>query len=200
MVCPGQVGEAGPGRQADFLLGRLCARVALRRFIRRFDGDIPIGPNREPVFPAGISGSITHTRGFVAAMCQEARNGTVGLDAECLMRPDQAMAVGTAIATPSELDCPGWGRTSAETRQTLVFSAKESAFKALFPWVQRMLGFDTARVAHVNLDARILSLSLAPLGDCRLPDMLDIRFRLDADRVVTCAVVQPLFVERPDLA
>ena len=191
VACPAKVARSAPARQVDYLLGRLCARVAVRRFDPGFAGDIPAGPNREPVFPAGLSGSITHTDGYVAAVCQGIRAGTVGLDAETLLSPDQAAEIGPSFAAADEIACPGWGKTPPETRYSLVFSAKEAAYKALFPWVRSVLPFDAARLVRVNLDHQTLSLGLAPRGDVRLPGTLEIRFRVDAGRVVTFAVVRP---------
>lgn len=191
--CPASVARSVPARQADFLRGRLCARVAVRRVRPGFAGDIPIGPDREPVFPAGLSGSITHTSGFVAAVCQDARAGTVGLDAERILSPDQADRIGPAFAAPSEIDCPGWGKTPRALRHTLVFSAKESAFKALFPRTRATLPFAAGRVTGVDLYHHALTLALA-LDQGRgsgLPRALEIRFRVDPGLVVTFAVVRP---------
>src|SRR5690348_12722868 len=53
-------------RQDEFRTGRYCARKALHRLgIPAIS--IPAGSNREPIWPYGYIGSITHCNGFCAA-------------------------------------------------------------------------------------------------------------------------------------
>jgi hypothetical protein len=58
--------SAVPRRRAEFAAGRACARAALRRL--GINGwPLLVGSKREPLWPAGVVGSITHTDGLVAA-------------------------------------------------------------------------------------------------------------------------------------
>src|SRR5277367_2552834 len=65
---PRELDRAVRARRTEFLAGRACARSALRKLADgRADDAIPIGPDRAPVWPAGIVGAITHAHGFAAA-------------------------------------------------------------------------------------------------------------------------------------
>ena len=130
-------------RRAEIATARHCARQALRR-LGVSDGPILRGPRREPLWPAGIVGSITHCAGYRAAAVARACDIlTIGIDAE----PHDAMPGGVeqrvlcaeerawVAQAPTGIH---WGR--------LIFSAKESVFKAWFPLAQAWLWFDDAIV------------------------------------------------------
>src|SRR3984957_6642566 len=122
---------AAEARRTEFATARGCARQALRR-IGVPDRAILRGPKREPLWPAGIVGSITHCTGYrAAAVALASEVLTVGIDAE----PHAALPARAARA-PAGVH---WGR--------LIFSAKESVYKAWFPLARRWLGFDEATVA-----------------------------------------------------
>jgi 4'-phosphopantetheinyl transferase EntD len=107
--------------------------------------EVPIlrGAKRQPLWPAGVVGSITHTRGYYAAAVARADEVlTVGIDAEQHdVLPDGVLGV---VTLPEEremlaaLDGPHWDR--------ILFSAKESVYKAWFPLTEKWLGFGDARV------------------------------------------------------
>jgi 4'-phosphopantetheinyl transferase EntD len=137
------LGGAVAARQAEFATARHCARLALRR-IGVPDGPILRGPKREPVWPAGIVGSITHCTGYRAAAVAHATDIlTIGIDAEPheairdrvierILRDEERAWLATA---PTGIH---WDR--------LIFSAKESVYKAWFPLAQAWLGFEDASV------------------------------------------------------
>ncbi|WP_189224732.1 4'-phosphopantetheinyl transferase family protein [Saccharothrix coeruleofusca] len=133
-------------RRREFTTGRHCARVALGRL-----GLPPVpllpGPKREPLWPAGVVGSITHCAGYrAAAVARASEVWTVGIDAE----PDEPTPDGVleAIALPGELARTAElraadGKTSWDR---LLFSAKETVYKAWFPLTRSWLGFEDAEV------------------------------------------------------
>jgi len=138
------LGGAVAPRLAEFATARHCARLALRR-IGAADGPILRGPKREPIWPAGVVGSITHCTGYRAAAVAHAGDVlTIGIDAEPhekigdrvverILRDEERAWVATA---PAGIH---WDR--------LIFSAKESVYKAWFPLTRRWLGFEEAHVA-----------------------------------------------------
>ncbi|MEX2466343.1 MAG: hypothetical protein WD995_05500, partial [Gemmatimonadota bacterium] len=79
------VRNAVPKRRIEFARGRHCARAALVRagWDRGFV-EIPVGAERQPVWPAGFTGSITHCDGLVAAVATRLGPNltAIGLDAE----------------------------------------------------------------------------------------------------------------------
>lgn len=136
----------GPARQREFAAGRACARRAMRE-LGAPDGPVLRGLRRAPQFPDGVVGSITHTRGFcAAAVARSAEFAGVGLDAE----RDAALSARAAarICSPAELAALGAlpGR-SPERWAAVVFSAKETLYKAYFPLTGFFIGFRDATIA-----------------------------------------------------
>ena len=147
-------------RQLEFATGRACARAALGRL--GFEpGPIPSGPRGAPQWPAGIVGSITHCDGFRAcALARSEEVVSLGVDAEVhAALPPGLLA---DIALPEER-----GRLEALRRaepqvhwDRLLFSAKESVYKAWFPLTERWLGFEDASLTidprRAGFSARLL--------------------------------------------
>ena len=131
-------------RSAEFATARDCAHRTLR-LLGVDDGPILRGPKREPLWPTGVVGSITHCTGYrAAAAARAAEFLTVGIDAE----PHQAISarVTERIAVAAERE---WmARAPAGVHwDRVIFSAKESVYKAWFPLTQSWLGFEEAEVA-----------------------------------------------------
>lgn len=131
-------------RRREFTTGRGCARAALARL---GVPAVPILPGERgaPKWPSGVVGSITHCDGYRA--CAVARTSdvvTIGLDAEphdrlpggvlgvVALEKEQARIAALSEAVPDVC----WDR--------ILFSAKESVYKAWFPLTQRWLGFEQA--------------------------------------------------------
>ncbi|GAA2695546.1 4'-phosphopantetheinyl transferase family protein [Actinoplanes palleronii] len=140
------VASAAPGRRREILTARRCAREALQA-LGRAPAPILRGPRREPIWPDGVVGSITHCAGFRAAVVALAGDiASVGVDAEP-HAPLPPRVLGT-VTTPADRDLLArlavthpdvcWDR--------LLFSAKESIYKAWFPVTGRWLGFEDARL------------------------------------------------------
>jgi 4'-phosphopantetheinyl transferase EntD len=140
------VARAVDKRRREFATARGCARRALAALGRPAVPIVP-GERGAPSWPAGIVGSMTHCDGYRAAAVAPAdRVRTVGMDAE----PNGPLPDGVldAIATPPEL---AWlaereGDGSEVCWDRLLFSAKESIYKAWFPLTRRWLDFDEAVV------------------------------------------------------
>jgi enterobactin synthetase component D / holo-[acyl-carrier protein] synthase len=140
------VGKAVEKRRREFTTARACARAALGQIGLPV---VPIltGERGEPLWPQNVVGSITHCEGYRA--CAVARSSeilTIGIDAE----PNAALPEGLLadIARPEEL--PGLRAMATEYPNVhwdrLLFSAKESVYKAWFPLAERWLGFEDARI------------------------------------------------------
>ncbi len=133
-------------RRQEFATVRCCARAALARLGYPPAPILP-GPRRAPVWPAGVVGSMTHCDGYrAAAVARDTDVYAIGIDAE----PHQPLPGGvlTAVTGDGERamiqDLAGTGTGTHWDR--LIFSAKESVYKAWFPLAGRWLGFEQAEV------------------------------------------------------
>jgi enterobactin synthetase component D len=195
IALPVSLARAARKRQGDFLAGRFCARAAMKLCApEHADIAVAVGPNREPLWPAGVIGSITHTGDIASAAVARSRDArSIGLDVERIMTDEEASKVRHPIADQDEiakiLDATGW---RAGTAITAVFSAKETIFKALYPEVQRYFDFRDAYVDELDTRAGTFRAHLTT----RLTDALQMghaicgRFALE-EKLVWTAVVLP---------
>ncbi|TFF74152.1 phosphopantetheinyl transferase [Aeromonas taiwanensis] len=164
ITLPPSLQGAAPKRLGEFLAGRLAAREALRPF-GLAGCCVVIGVAREPLWPTGLEGSISHSvlAGEGVALCAvRLGKGGLGLDLEAWLEEAQARTLWPGIVDEEE-----WGRLEASARAvglsraeglTLVFSAKESLFKGLYPRVGRYFDFLDAR--WLAMTAQTLTLEL----------------------------------------
>lgn len=138
------LGDVTEKRRRDFTIGRYCAHRALR-----LQGDssqpLLIGAHGEPMWPPGIVGSITHCPGYCAAAVAKRRDiAAIGIDVElnCDIPKDEV----DLIALGCErrwLDAMPRANISWSS---VLFSAKESVYKAWFPLMRTWLGFEDVAI------------------------------------------------------
>lgn len=136
--------RAAECRRWQFALGRASARDALLD-LGIDPAPIGRGDGGEPIWPAGVVGSITHTAGVAAAVVgRRTHFDGLGLDIERVHASLSAPAA-ARVCTQRELE---WVRREggAEVRALMVFSAKEALFKALYPIERVWLEFHDAEL------------------------------------------------------
>lgn len=132
-------------RKADFGDARWCAHAAMTGFAE--DQPILRGERGMPVFPDGVTGSLTHTEGLRAALVgRSSRWLSLGIDAE----PATPLPEGVfnTIARPEEqrrIHRLARAEGIAHVDKVL-FSAKETTYKTWFPLARRFLDFDEADI------------------------------------------------------
>ena len=134
---------ASARRERQFALGRIAAHQALEKIGFSPSPSVLRSENREPLWPVGVVGSISHSDEFgVAVVASSELFSSLGVDIQRL-RSDTELDVAKRVALKSESDWIFQGRTRADMceRLTLLFSAKESAFKLLYPLVKQFVGF-----------------------------------------------------------
>lgn len=157
-------------RQCEFLAGRLCAAQALHNAGNHFSllGRDPL--TGRPQWPNGWHGSITHSHGQAAAVVAPADTWRgIGLDLERLIATQRAQRLRHAVLGETEQH---WLKsTNAENDArilTLIFSAKESLFKALNPLTGVYFGFQDAKVTSLEQSGEVtLQLNRDLSGDYR---------------------------------
>ena len=140
-------------RRVEVLAGRWCAREAMRALRSpHAEAPIPADDARAPVWPDGLVGSITHTQGFAsAAVAEIAAMRSLGIDTEQRFTLERARRLDAYLAHPGEVAAlVRGGELDEDAAATLVFSAKESVFKCLHPFVRRFFGFHAARVVRAE--------------------------------------------------
>jgi 4'-phosphopantetheinyl transferase EntD len=131
-------------RQGEFAAGRACAHCALRAL------GLPARPvlrgkHGEPLWPSGVVGSITHCSGYTAAaVAHDEDISALGIDAANDV--PLSAEVASLVTTESEREWAQLHRDDAVHWETVIFSAKESLYKAWFPLARRWLGFHEAEV------------------------------------------------------
>jgi 4'-phosphopantetheinyl transferase EntD len=139
------IARAVAKRVREFAAGRQCAHRALER-LGVPAAPLRAAPDRRPLWPAGVVGSITHTEEFcAAAVALSERVAALGIDTE------RASAVHAelrpSICTPGELS---WidGLPAAERgpAAALIFCAKEAFYKCQYPASLEWVGFQDLEV------------------------------------------------------
>jgi enterobactin synthetase component D / holo-[acyl-carrier protein] synthase len=159
-----EVRAAVDRRRQEFSTGRFCARQALRK-LGLPASPILRGPNREPLWPAGVVGSIAHCAGLCAAAAAlDIDMVAIGIDVEIHDElPHEILKLALTHEHAWLADAPSgvhWDR--------VIFSAKESVYKAWFPLAAEWLDFDDVAVrldpAEGTFYAQLIGRSLRVSG------------------------------------
>jgi 4'-phosphopantetheinyl transferase EntD len=140
------VALAAEPRKIDFTLGRVAAREALQK-IGHPPTAIPVGTDRAPIWPAGIIGSIAHTKNVAVAV---------------VARVEQVLALGVDIEQSSAVTEDLWPKlflleeriflqsideASRACFATAIFSVKEAFYKFQFPHTNEWLDFQDVKLS-----------------------------------------------------
>jgi enterobactin synthetase component D len=143
-------------RKAEFVAGRHCAAKALRSINPSANTAVGVNSDRSPIWPEGFIGSITHTNNFVSAMV--ARTSVVrgiGIDSEEIISESTASEIKEIVGQEEEYALFASKIESSQTIQefiTILFSAKESIYKCLYPQVNKFFDFHDVKITDINLE------------------------------------------------
>lgn len=156
------VAKAVLKRRREFTAVRGCARRAMEKLGVPPQPILP-GERGAPQWPAGLVGTMTHCEDYCAAALARATDlASLGIDAEPhLPLPDGIL---TAVALPAErqrLDRLTAGHPSVHWDR-LLFSAKESVYKAWFPLTGLWLDFVEADIEIAPETGRFSARLLVP--------------------------------------
>jgi enterobactin synthetase component D len=175
-------------RRAEFLAGRLCATLALNA-ASGLIVPIPIGSDRRPVWPEAYIGSITHAQNKAAAVvAPRACYSLLGLDIETMIPAEEAEPIAELIVSPAEMAfLPVTMRHPAFL--TLVFSAKEALYKALYPHLRRIIEFHDLTLVALT-DGHLIFEPHPALKLADLPrDAFKVAYRWKEDHVLCLAAL-----------
>jgi enterobactin synthetase component D len=146
-----------PNRKSEFLLGRVCASKAFELCTGQELLSLPVNVDRSPEWPTNVVGTISHNQYWVGAAVAKSTDLTgLGMDFEVLGRTKLELA--KQIRTPHDiLKHP---KLTDEELLTVIFSCKESLYKALYPSVKKFFGFEDAAVLEIDLDNGVFKIEL----------------------------------------
>ena len=138
------VARAVPRRRDEFHTGRRLARRALAALCGPA-GTIPVAADRQPVWPEGFVGSISHCDAVcVAQVARRDALAGIGVDVERAASLEPALA--RLVATHAEHGHVAARMPAGIDAGLLCFSAKESVYKAVFPILRTFLDFTDVRL------------------------------------------------------
>ena len=172
-------------RKNEFYSGRWCAVQSL---IKKNESDlsIQIGKDRAPIWPKGVVGSISHSDQLAAALVDNNANClAIGLD----IQPASSMALASdlkaSILHPNEIK--NFAQHYDEKLFDIIFSAKETLFKALYPSCSIFFDHLDAEVFEINATSQTLQIKLlCSLGHYwRQNQRFEINYDFVSDELIT---------------
>lgn len=168
---PADMRDASENRNAEFLAGRILASLALDH-LGSHSTRVDVGRLRQPLWPSGFSGSISHSKGLVAVIVLRDPSIKVGIDIEMLSLEDDGDGLNKYVLSSTEIKrlhvlSENFGSKKASI---ISFSAKESIYKAYSETVGGYFDFNCAVFLH-------------PLGENKLlfQPMHDLKNSLNSD-------------------
>lgn len=175
------LGQALAARQLEFAAGRAAARAAMAQ-LGVPARPIPAAKDRSPVWPPGLSGSISHTKYLCAAVLTTGGR-SLGLDIE----QDTPLSRGLLTTICSDAEQRRIVGADQLSLAKLVFSAKEAVYKAQYPLTKMLFGFDHIDITLDRPAKAFTATFLKPAGAFATGDMLQGRFGKTEGHLVTAA-------------
>lgn len=159
---PKLIAQARVERKNEYLCGRILAQAVLKHHL---DLDQPLTSMHEhlPVWPTHVLGSISHSQNkLIVALSHNAIY--LGIDIEHWVTSEFAQESAHLILTLSELEL--WKIKACEFFEfsqfvSLIFSVKESLYKAVYPIAKQYIDFLEASVVDIDFENQTLILAFA---------------------------------------
>ena len=155
--------DAAEKRKLEFISGRYCAFMACKNLGFNLD-KLERGASREPLWPAGVIGSISHTDGVALAIVGLRTNTrAVGVDIEGLIPEKRFNTIERMVLTENDkkfLERFTENPMSLSEVYTIIFSAKEALFKLLYPECQCYFDFREADIESIDHNSGDISITV----------------------------------------
>ncbi|MCO6187574.1 4'-phosphopantetheinyl transferase [Rhizobium sp. L1K21] len=175
-------------RRAEFVAGRLCAIQSLKSLNSPATAPAE-GPDRAPVWPDNIIGSITHSGHWALSIAAGRQHYSgIGVDLEEQLSAQSAAEIRAQVF--SEWERQRFGIDVDASLTGLAFSAKESLFKALYPITRQHFGFHAAHIVDKPRNGFMqlrLDVDLDP--QFRKGRQFDVQYDYFGDRLLTWILV-----------
>jgi enterobactin synthetase component D len=194
ITLPAKLNSAARRRLATFAAGRYCAARAVEELTDSRGVDIPVSEGGAPVWPIGLTGSISHSDSIaIAAVARTTGLAGIGIDYEASISHEVANEIEKLVFADSREAQVGRGLElgmSWPELATVTFSAKESLYKALRPLVGRFFEFHDVRLVELTSTQVTLRLATDLGSGYSAGSSFAVRYSL-SDGCVATAVVIP---------
>ncbi|RLA43068.1 MAG: 4'-phosphopantetheinyl transferase [Gammaproteobacteria bacterium] len=189
--------RAQPKRAVEYLAGRYCAQRALQTLM---GCEIPVGAyaDRSPQWPEFVVGSITHSDNYAAAMvARKGHYSSIGIDCEPVFDSRAHKRLEANILSPVELERVDASPADRQQLITIIFSAKESIYKAIYPLTRRFMGFHDCEFLSVDNKMVFFTPSAALASGEGSEVLIVVHYVLQAQMVITniCATGNASYVD-----
>jgi enterobactin synthetase component D len=184
-------------RRAEHVAGRLCIHWCYQMLTNQTPPMISSDKHGCPVWPFPFKGSISHSSTMaVGILTQDTNILSLGIDIETLL-DDKTTTDIVGMVLSSEEQSVHRSRYNQEMSfsrfVTLVFSAKEAIYKAVYPLVRHFFDFTAASVIAIS-NTKIQFV----LHNHALPELIDmtpieVAYRIENNQVLTACVIQKAF-------
>lgn len=162
ITLPEKLSMATPKRRTEFLAGRYCAAKAIQAFDPLWTGQVGMNPDGAPSWPEGLVGSITHTQGLAsAAVAPSNACFSVGIDSEKMANAHILQTAGEIVLTEEERRLSLRLPIPEDQFILLVFCAKESIYKCLYPLMKRSLELSRVILDGIHFQNRTFDFHLS---------------------------------------
>lgn len=139
-------------RRLEYIVGRSCAKYLLHK-LGRHNHPLLTGSHGEPLWPSGVIGSISHC-GDYCVVAVTNQNCLAGLGVDVERYEPLSREIEKIICTASERE---WIESKKKNDKDvpwskIVFSAKESAYKCVFPHIKTFVDFHDAEIDFHHSD------------------------------------------------
>lgn len=155
---PAEMNNVAHSRKQEYIAGRFCA-VRAANHIGIIISSLPSADTREPVWPEGVVGSISHSKQLaISCVALSKEISSIGIDAEELIKLSLCSEIAPVVASQEELAY--LKNFDAQKGLTILFSAKESLYKALFPLVRTFIDYKDVKLINLVADKGVFELEL----------------------------------------
>lgn len=188
---PQELRNACIQRKSSFQAGRELASLAISSILdTKYVYSVGMNKDRSPNWPDGIVGSISHSQNHViVSVADGSQFLSLGVDVEMKMTDRISQMCTSTIFVEGEQNLYKNSWLGFEEFVTLVFSAKESIFKAIYPIVGFYFDFDAVRLLGLDKDLKTMKFSIVnpDLVSQLHADFLEVKFSIEEDVFITSA-------------
>lgn len=149
---PSFIQTASAKRKSEYLAGRYLSKLLLQSY-NICDVSVTSGIRKEPIWPDGYTGSISHTnKRAICAISSKNDYYSLGIDCERLITSKTIESIQALVIDDNEGALLRNRDENSQEAFTIIFSAKESLFKATHCLINSYINFDSAKIVSLNMD------------------------------------------------